>query len=48
MHQVLNVHRRVILAEFVLGCPTVFVIAVLSLRAGNLVLGGWFLGVGVN
>ncbi len=40
--------RRVILAEFVLGCPAVFVIAVLSLRTGNLLLGGWFLGVAAN
>ncbi len=40
--------RRVILAEFVLGCPAVRIIGLLSLRAGNLVLGGWFLGVAAN
>jgi len=40
--------RRIIRAEFVVGCPAVFLLAVATLLAGHPLLGGWFLGVATN
>lgn len=40
--------RSIILAEFLVGCPLVFVVAGLVLRAGHPLLGGWFLGLAAN
>jgi hypothetical protein len=40
--------RRIILTEFVVGCPAVLLLAVAILRAGNLVFGAYALGVGLN
>ena len=40
--------RRVILTEFVIGCPAVLLLAVVILRAGNLVFGACVQGVGLN
>lgn len=40
--------RRIILVEFVVGCPALFIVAVITLLAGNPLLGGWFLGVATN
>lgn len=40
--------RRIIRAEFVIGCPAVFAVAVITLLNGHPLLGGWFLGVAVN
>lgn len=40
--------RRIIRAEFVIGCPIVFVFAVVTLHAGHPLLGGWVLGIAFN
>lgn len=40
--------RRIIRAEFVIGCPAVLAVAVLTLLNGHPLLGGWFLSVAVN
>jgi len=40
--------RQVIRAEFLIGCPALLVLGALSLLNGQLLVGGWFLGVGVN
>ncbi|MEP6799682.1 MAG: hypothetical protein ABI890_16105 [Lapillicoccus sp.] len=40
--------RRIVRAEFVIGCPVLLILAVATLRAANDVLGVWFLGLGVN
>ncbi len=40
--------RRIIRAEFVIGCPALFLVTVMTLRGGHPLLGGWLLGVAVN
>jgi hypothetical protein len=40
--------RQIIVAEFVVGCPAVFVLAALVLRTGPSLFGGWLLGVAFN
>lgn len=40
--------RRIIRAEFLIGCPVLVLVAVLTLHGGHPLLGGWLLGVAVN